>query len=65
MADLGVDDEGVNGAGAVGDLDPFLVARRFVEDRFGPVLSAGGSGEGKRSEECGAAELKSGGVGKP
>ena len=48
VADFGIDNEGVDGAAAVVDFDPFLMARRFVEDGFGPVLCGGGRGDGAK-----------------
>ena len=51
VADFGIDDEGVDGAAAVGDLDPFLVAWGLVEEGFRPVLRGGGRGESERGEE--------------
>jgi hypothetical protein len=60
----GIDDEGVDragvGAGAVFDFDPFLMARRFVEDGLGPILRRGAArGEnerGAKNEGGGAGE---------
>ncbi len=44
--DLGIDDEGLNGAVAVFERDVLVVARGGVEARFGPVLRMKGSDSG-------------------
>src|SRR6185295_17301402 len=41
-----VDDEGVDGARALFDLNPFLMTRRFVEASLCPILRANGRREG-------------------
>ncbi len=49
--DLGIDDEGLDGAVAVLDGDVLAVARRGFEAGFGPVLGVGG--ERKKQEDGG------------
>ena len=53
VTDFGIDDKRVDGARAVFDLDPFLVARGFIEDGFSPILRGGGraSDEGEGGAE--------------
>ena len=60
--DLGIDDEGLNGAVAVLEVDVLVVAGRGVEAGFGPVLRLeGGGGEGK--EQSGGEEFEGAGKG--
>jgi hypothetical protein len=50
--DFGINDEGLNGAVAVLEVDVLVVAGRGVEAGLGPVLRMeGGCGEGKEQEE--------------
>jgi hypothetical protein len=60
--DLGVDDEGLDGAVAVLEVDVLVVAGRGVEAGLGPVLRVEGSG-GERQEQSGGEEFEGAGRG--
>jgi len=60
--DLGIDDEGFDGAVAVLEGDVLVVAGRGVQTGFGPVLRVEGSG-GEGEEKGGGEELEGGGHG--
>jgi hypothetical protein len=55
--DLGVDDEGLDGAVAVLEVDVFVVAGGGVEASFGPVLCVEG-GSGEWEEQSGGEEFE-------
>ena len=56
LFDLGIDDEGLDGAVAVLDGDVLAVAGRGFEAGFGPVLCVGGGGERKKQKSGEEAE---------
>ena len=58
--DLGIDDEGLNGAAAVLEVDVLVVAGRGVEAGFGPVLRVDGCG-GEGKEQSGGEEFEGAG----
>ena len=58
--DFGIDDEGLNGATAVLEVDVLMVAGRGVEAGFGPVLRVNGGG-GERQEKGGGEEFEGAG----
>ena len=56
-ADLGINDEGLDGAVVVLELDIFVVARRGLEPRPGPILCRGGNGGARNEEGSGKTDI--------